>query len=331
MVVLADLIQNEQYAREVLRESIRKSVFWQSNVIVPDAELTRMLQANVGSVFQFNYFNDLADNEGRISDDSATVAGTDKITTGTDQAVGNYRNRSWGVRNITANLSATGDAMMTITGRVGAYWARQYDLTVLSVVKGLIADNVANDASDMVNDISGEAADAAVITISAILDTLQTAGDAQDMFEVMVCHSAVRNKLKKDGVTSSVFDPNTGEFLYEELSGLRLVVNDNVDSPAAGQYTSYILGSGMFGFGEGTAQRSDEVSYTAAIGNGAGQEDYWSRKVFSIHPYGFTFSNSSVASTSPTNAEFALAANWTRNVERKRVPFAALISRVAAA
>lgn len=323
MVVLADLIQNEQYAREVLRESIRKSVFWQTNVITPDVELTRMMMADVGSTFQFNYFNDLADNEGRISDDSATVAGTDKITTGTDQAVANYRNRSWGSKNITANLSATGDPLMIIAERTGGYWARQYDLTVLAIVKGLIASNVANDASDMVNDQS-----LAAITVNMVLDTQQTAGDAQDMFEVMICHSAIRNKLKKDGVTNSVYDPNTGDFLYEALSGLRLVVTDSVDSPAAGVYTSYIIGSGMFGFGEGMAKRADEVEYVAATGNGAGEETLWGRRNFSIHPYGFSFTKTTMASTSPSNAEFALAVNWTRNAERKRIPFAALHAKV---
>lgn len=324
MVVLTDLIQREQYAQEVLRESILKSVFWGSNVIVPDAELSRMLLADVGSTFKFDYFNDLADNEGRISDDSDTNAGTDDIGTGTDVAVGNYRNRSWGAKNITANLSATGKPLPVIAGRVGAYWARQYDASVIAMTKGLIADNIANDASDMVNDQGGVA-----ITVNMILDTQQTAGDAQDMFEVMICHSAIRNKLRNDGVTNKVYSP-TGDYLYEELGGLRLVINDNVEV-VGNDYTSYIVGAGMFGFGEGAAEKADEVSYIATTGNGAGSESLWSRKVFSIHPYGFSFNNASVASTSPTNAEFALAANWTRNKGRKEIPFAALIASLATA
>jgi len=300
------------------RESRHKSVFSQSNVIAPDAELDRMMKADVGATFQFNYFNDLADNEGRISDDSDTVAGTDKITTGTDQAVGQYRNRSWGAKNITANLSATGKPLPVIAGRVGAYWGRQYDLTVLSSVKGLILDNIANNASDMVNDQTDVA-----ITVNMILDTQQTAGDAQDMFEVMICHSAIRNKLRNDGVTNKVFS-DYGEYLYEELGGLRLVINDNVDSPSAGNYTSYIVGAGMFGWGEGNPERADEVEYIAGTGNGAGQENLWARRNYSLHPYGFSFTNASVAGTGPTNTELALAANWTRNTDRKRVPFAAL-------
>lgn len=323
MVVLADLIQNDQYAREVLRASVRKSVFWQSGLIVNDAELTRLMNADVGAVFNFDYFNDLADNEGRVSDDSNTVATTDDIGTGSDRAVANFRNRSWGSKNITKNLSATGDPLTAIAGRVGAYWARQMDYTAIAVVKGLMADNVASDASDMINDQSGVAVD-----INMILDTQQTAGDAQDMLGVMICHSAIRNKLKKDGVTDKIYS-DMGEYLYEALGGLRLVVTDSVDVPSAGNYTSYIIGTGVIGYGEGTPKRANEVEYVAGTGNGSGSETLWSRKNFCLHPYGFSFSSTTMASTSPTNAELALAVNWTRTEDRKNVKFAALIAAIA--
>jgi len=322
MVVLADLIQRDQWAREVLKASIRKSVFWMSGLIVNDADLTKMMLANVGKVFEFDYFSDLADNEGRISDDSNTVATTDKIGTGTDKAVANFRNRSWGSKNITANLSTTGDPLVAIAGRVGAYWARQMDFTCIAIVKGVIADNIANDASDMVNDQS-----AAVTDINMILDTVQTAGDAQDMLGVMICHSAVRNKLQKDGVTDKIYDVNSGAFLYEALAGRRLVITDSVET-AGGVYTSYIIGQGVIGYGEGQPKRATEVDYVAGTGNGAGEETLWSRKNFCLHPYGFSFT-ATPASTSPTNAEFEAASSWTRNVDRKRVAFAALKSKVA--
>jgi len=326
MVVLADLIQRDQYVREVLRASIAKSVLWQSGIIVNDKELTKLMMANIGSVFKFDYFNDLADNEGRISDDSTTLAGTDGITTGTDTAVGNYRNRSWGARNITANLSNTGDPLTAIAGRVGAYWARQMDATTVAITNGIIASNAANNAGDMINNQSG-----VKTSIGMILDTQQTAGDAQDMLSGMICHSAVRNSLKKDGVTDKIYD-DRGNFLYEALGGLRLVVTDGIPSGvaipggAAGDYLSYIVGTGMYGYGEGKPKMANEVAYNAAIGNGAGEESLWSRKNFCIHPYGFDFTSLALAATSPTNAEFADATNWKRNVERKRVPFAALIS-----
>ncbi len=167
-----------------------------------------------------------------------------------------------------------------------------------------------------------------------ILDTRQTSGDAQDVFKVMICHSAVRNKLKQDGVTDKIYD-DQGNFLYEALGGLRLVVTDNVPAGtsipggAAGDYLSYVVGGSFLGYGEGAPKRAHEIEYEASTGNGAGQETLWERKDFCIHPYGFSFTNAVVVSTSPTNAEFEDATNWHRGVERKRIPFAALIASIA--
>ena len=328
MVILSDLIQRDQWAREVLRASIRKSVFWASGLIQNDSELSRLMKANVGAVFEFDYFLDLADNEGRISDDSDTMAGTDKIGTDTARAVGNFRNRSWGSKNITANLSSTGDPLTAIAGRIGAYWGRQMDFTVISIVKGLMASNVANDASDMVNDISAELGELAVININAIHDTVQTAGDHQDMLGAMICHSAVKTKLIKDGVTDKIYS-DSGVYLYEALAGRRLVVTDSVET-VAGVYTSYIIGSGVIGYGEGTPKKPTAIEVSEATGNGAGEETLWNRKNFCLHPYGFSFTSAVMASTSPTNAELEDATNWERKTDRKRVAFAALKARIVA-
>ncbi len=319
MVVLADLIQRDSFQRDVLLQSIRKSVFWQSGIIKNDPELSRLMKAHLGTGFDFDYFLDLADNEGRISDDSGTIATTDGIATDTQHTLGNYRNRSWGSRSIASSLSTTGDPMAAITGRIGAYWARQIDYSAQAIITGVLAGNVANDASDMVVDNSGTAVD-----IGMILDAIQTSGDASDGLTSMICHSAIETSLKKAGVTDRIYDTATGKYLYSALAGVRLVVTDSVPA-VAGNYTSYIVGSGILGYGEGAPKRPIEMSYQAAIGNGAGEESIWSRKEFVLSPYGFS-ATVVPASTSPTNAEWEAATAFDRKVERKRVNLAALIS-----
>ncbi len=319
MTVLSDLIQRPQFMKGMLLASLRRSVFWNSGVIQTDSELTRGIQAKTGTSMDFDYFLDLDPNEPNISDDSNTNAPVDGIGTQTSHAVFNYRNRAWGAKNITANISTTGDPMMAIAERIGAYWGTQMDLALMSIVDGIFADNVLNDASDMVNNQSGTPVD-----INMILDTRQTSGDAGDVYGAMICHSAIVTSLKKQGVTDRIYDVNTGAFLYESLSGLRLVPNDSVPSNA-GNYTSYLIGGAAFGYGEGTPKRAIEVEYDALTGNGAGQEILINRKEFCIHPYGFSFTGTP-ASLSPTNAEFALDTSWDRDVERKRVPLASLIS-----
>ncbi len=321
MVVLADLISRDQFQRDVLLETLRRSVFWDSGVIRPDSELARLIKAGVGSGADFDYFLDLDPNEPNISDDSNTLAGTDGITTDSSHAIFNYRNRAWGAKNITASLSTTGDPMTAITGRIGQYWATQMDLALMAIVDGIFADNIANNASDMLNDQTGTPID-----INMILDTRQTSGDAADIYGTMICHSAIVTSLKKQGVTDRIYSVDSGKFLYESLAGLRLVANDAVPV-VAGAYTSYLVGGSAFGLGDGAPKRPNEVEYNALTGNGAGQEILVSRKEFAIHPYGFSFVGVP-ASTSPTNAEFAAAASWQRDVERKRIPLAALISAI---
>ena len=320
---LGDLIQREQFRRDVLHESLRKSVFWESGLIARDGEIGRLMKADVGSKFTFDYFNDLSDDPANISDDSDNLATPANIGTGTDTAVANYKNKSWGVKSITRNLSSSGDPLSAIASRIGAYWGREQDYTTVAIITGILNGNIANDAGDMVVEQSGTQ-----ITIQMVLDAIQTAGDAQDYFTQMICHSAVITSLKKQGVTDRILD-DKGNYMYEGLAGLRLTARDAVETgaPNAGDYTSYLIGGGAIGYGEGEPKPANEVWRNPAIGNGGGADELYARRNYCLHPYGFSFVGNP-ASVSPTLAEFADGANWVRNVERKRVPIAFLRSGI---
>ena len=59
--------------------------------------------------------------------------------------------------------------------------------------------------------------------------------------------------------------------------------------------------------------------------DGAGVEELWTRKTWLLHPLGFQHTGT------PSKASFSLtelkaAAQWDRVVERKNVPFAALVT-----
>jgi hypothetical protein len=278
-----------------------------------------LIKANVGSKAEFDYFMDLDDSDANISDDSATNSTPNNITSDSEIAVFNYRNNSWGAANITASLSVAGDPMDAIAGRVGAYWARQLDITSLAIVTGIVAGNILNDGSDMVNDQSGQGVD-----ISMIIDTKQTAGDAQDgLFGAAIMHSAIRTSLQKQGVVDKIYD-DAGNYLYEALTGLRIVINDNVTN-VGGVYDTYIVGAGLFAYGEGVPKEPNALDTDQSAGNGAGVEVLYNRKEFSIHPKGFSFTGA-MASTSPSNAEFKAPDAYTRVQDRKRIKLAVLQS-----
>ncbi len=109
--------------------------------------------------------------------------------------------------------------------------------------------------------------------------------------------------------------------------GLRVVVDDGCPAVIGVNrttYTSYLFGPGAFGYGNGAPKVPHEVKRDPEAGDGGGQETIYSRKNFIMHPTGFSFVKASIAGKSPTMAEAALAANWNRVYDRKRIPMAVL-------
>jgi hypothetical protein len=68
------------------------------------------------------------------------------------------------------------DALTRIRSRVSAYWDRQWEKRLIATLKGVLFSNVANNASDMVNDISGLAGALANFNGGAVIDTALSLG-----------------------------------------------------------------------------------------------------------------------------------------------------------
>lgn len=326
---IADIISETAFQVETLNKSLRLSALYETGVMQSDAELTKMASANVGTVFNFDYFNDLDDEEAGISSDDPTDIGTaGKITTSQETAVKLMRSKGWGSANLASAMSASGDPYEVILNRISSYWGRQYDITGLSVLKGIIADNIANNAGDMVEDISALTGGAEIANFNSVIDAKYTMGDRADDLATMLAHSTVSSQLLKDQVTNRVFDA-TGALLYEEVAGLRIIVRDSVPN-SAGVYDSIIVAGGAMGIGFGKPKKQEEEDSNPSAGGGEGVDTVWSRRHYAIHPYGFNFigrTGSGFVGQSPTNAELEADTNWERVKERKAVKIAVLRSK----
>lgn len=323
VTALADLIQREQFRKLLQLESLRRSVFYNNGVIVADANLKAMMDAGTGVDFAFDYFDSLPDTNSNVSDDTATVAVANKITTKQDLAIALERNNGWGSKDITAMQSSTGDPMMAIINSVAAYWGRQIDILALATVKGVKAENILTNSGDMVYDSTGTPV---LITIQQVIRAKQTMGDARSALKLFICHSAIVSALQEAGVTSAVHS-DSGEYLYDTLMGLAIMESDNVESTAADTYISYLMGAGALAFGERAAKVPSELHHDPSVGNGGGETTLWSRKCFSIHPVGHKFVKTAIANNTPTNAELEAAAQWTRIRDRKYIKMAFLIAK----
>lgn len=324
---LSDLIEPAVFEGYLSVKTTELSELWQSGLIATSEEMRALANAK-GKVFDLPFFNDLPQTESEIgSDDPAVDITPEKIDAGEQLAIKHYRNKSWSSMDILKGIVGE-DPMMEIAAKVGGYWTRDYQATSIASLIGIEADNVANDAGDMVIDVATDDVlpilAAEKISGPTVLDALQTSGDHQTVYTTILMHSVVYTELRKQSLIEFVRDAdnNTQFAVYGDL---RVIVDDGVPVVAGSNrstYTSYLFGPSQLLWGEGDVDDAVEVDRNPEKGNGSGNEVLYNRKQFILHPGGFAFLNSSVASTSPTNAELNLAANWNRVLDRKLINLA---------
>lgn len=329
---LSDAVVPEVFSSYMSKDTVQTQAFYNTGVMRPDADLAAKL-AGGGRTFNVPFWKDLDDDESdAASDDPDSHAVPGKLTSGTDIARRQFRTKGWSTANLTAELAGS-DPMKHISGRVGAYWGRQFDDIAIASVRGVFADNIANDGGDMVKDVSTDAVGAPtaaeLFSAENVMDAAQTMGDAKKDLKLIVMHSVVHTRLAKNDLID--FRPDSeGKIWHEYYEGFRVHVSDRtpvVVGTNRVRYHTFIFGANALGWAESPPAKPIAVEEDESAGDGAGVETLWTRRQFAIHPYGVKWTDASVAGEFPTNAELQLAANWDRvYVERKQIPMALLIT-----
>jgi hypothetical protein len=326
---IQDIYDPIVFADTIDEVSSAKNAFIQSGVITEDPILDSMA-AQGGTIGELPHFGALADDDHNISSDDPAVFSTPKKIEGQKLI---YRvaplNQSWSTMDLARDLAAK-DPAVAITSKIGTYWATVKTKRLLAGAIGILADNVANDSSDMVYSVATD--DALPITAAeqvsgaAIITAMGTAGDRQDQFGAIAVHSTVYTRLKTLDLIDYLRDSD-GKAIMPMYMGLALVVDDAMPAVMGTTritYTSILFGLGAVAHGNGRVAIPSELERIPSSGNGGGQEVLYSRMNEILMPYGFSFTSSSVAGTAATLAELKLAANWDRVWERKNIPLAFL-------
>ena len=322
---LADIIIPEKFTDYTVSNSVERNAFFKSGVAVSNAAISDQLQAGAES-FKVPYWLDLADDEADISNDDPTDESTArKLGTGKQIVRKSFLHGSWAAMNLASELSGE-NALARIQDRTAEYWNRQFQRRLISSLKGILADNVANDSGDMLLDVSGLAGDLAKFSAANVINAAGTLGDAMAGITTLAVHSTIYKKMLADDVVQTL--PASDGGFIQVFRGLQLVVDDTLPV-ATDVYTSVLFGPGAVGFGvsEPRIAKGTEIENLPSAGNGGGQQILHSRVNLAVAPLGFSWLEGSVAGESPTIAELALAANWDRIAERKAIPLAFLKSK----
>ncbi|RUR26839.1 phage coat protein [Vreelandella andesensis] len=306
---------------------------------VNDPMLTRLLQSGVitrsallnsianapGRMAELPFWNDLDPNDepNMSNDDPASTAAAKKVVQGKQIGYVSYLNQGWSETDLAAEMVMGGRAMNQIRSRVDTYWNRQWQKRLISAALGVLADNEANGAGDMLYATTTDP-----FTKAGFIKSAGTMGDLRDQITAMAVHSSVRDQMDFNDQIDYIRD-SEGNLIGESYSGKLLIVDDGLPAIDAGtgniDYISVLFGAGAFGYGEGTPTTPTEVEREASQGNGAGVETLWSRKTWLLHPFGYQAS--APTGQSHTRAELESAANWARVVPRKTIPMAFLRTR----
>lgn len=307
---LTDLIAHDKEFLATVREAMTAKARLRAAGIVVGSPALDERANGAGVVTSIPFWKALDQNESAVgSDDDSVSLAADKISQGEQIAVRNFRNRAWSAMDLAGALIAD-DPMAAIAARVGEYWAVDEEKMVISILKGILAADEAG--SDVLYAGDGTAA----LDLDLIIDACGTAGDAAGQFNTLIMHSSKHRLLQKTQANAYVPKAQT-DLGFAQYAGYNIVVNDLMPSTL-----TVVAAPGAILAGEGAAKSPVAVARNEAAGNGSGQETLYNRRQFILHPNGLKFNQSSIASTSPSNAEYEEAAQWTQAYQRKNIGLA---------
>lgn len=334
VVSISDIYVPALFAQMEQERQTQTNIFVRSGVVQPSA----ILQANVvngGRIIELPNYNPLTLGEPNVSNDNPADFSVPKnIATTKQHARALIKNESWSSMNLANELAlhqnGMGDPIEAITNRIGDYWANNSQQVILNSLMGILADNIANDSSDMVitagTDAVGLPTAAEIVSLTNIVKAKQTLGDKQGQLTQISVHSAVFSTMVIQNQVITIPASATSPRI-DFYNGLEVLVDDGLPVTIGANrllYTCVLSGRGLFGSASGMVDNPSEYFRIPSAGKGAGQDVLWSRRNDYFHPFGFDFTSVAVAGNSATWAELATVTNWNRIWSRKNVPLAYL-------
>lgn len=316
---IADTIVPEVYARYQFEESVEKMDIFQAGVIYSDPDIVSKL-SDGGYVVDMPMWQPLPRISSEpVNDDPTDIIEVKKVTSRKERAARNIRAQAWGIADVTKILAGDDPQRIVVQDQADYWqWANKYAL--LQMLKGIIADNVANDSGDLVYDTN------ATIGDLDLIDAAYLMGDRAGDFKTVWMHSKQAQKLRRLNQIDFVPPSEQGGPVIEYWNGLRLIVDDELPV-ATNEYTAFIFKNQAVHWAELPVTLNGgplEFDRKPRAGHGAGVTEIIGRRHFVPHVKGFTFIGTP-AGDFATDTELAAATSWDRATTiKKHVPFIAL-------
>lgn len=314
---ITNLFVKTEFADRIQQLSTTKSALFQSGIVATDPTIAALARAE-GATFTLPFWNDISGDSAVASDDPDAALTPSNITQGREIAVKLFRTNAWAAMDITKSVLAGDDPLERIANLIASWWARDTQTILINTLTGVFASAL---SSTHVHDVTGATT---ALSADVILDGKQKLGDAADSLSAIVMHSAKYTALQKALLIDYI--GSEGDIRFPTFLGYRVIVDDSCPL-ANGNYTTYLFGPGSVAYGEGAPKIPTEYKRDALAGNGAGQETLITRREFIFHPRGLRWTSTSMAGSSPTNAELATSTNWAKAYADKNIKIVKILSK----
>jgi len=316
------------WANYVLEKTVETMDIFQAGVLYTDTDISSKL-ANGGYAVDMPMWYDLPNIPSEpVNDDPTDLIEIKKVTSRKERAARNIRAQAFGVADLTAVLAGD-DPMKVIESRFNAYWQRANKRTLISMLRGIVADNVANDNGDLVLDTNATVADTDIINAAYVM------GDQADKFSTLWMHSAQMKVLRKQELIDYRPAPDSNKpMLLPYYQGLRVITDDDIPvvysgtgAARVGEYTAFMFAQRAIIWNELPVTLEGgpiEPDRNPRAGHGAGTSWVVARRHFVPHVRGMTYVGTP-ADEFATDTELAAASSWDRaTIDKKNIGFVAI-------
>lgn len=324
MLKLSDIVFNTSFYKYFVNAVAELSALVNSGVVSADAAITTIAQSAGfgGKTVNLPFWNDIMTDDEVLSDSGNMEP--QKINAGQDIGVIFRRGNLFKSSDLAADIAGD-DPMKALATMLAKYWSRKQQKTIFSMLKGIFADNVANDSGDLVLDISQDVGDDSILARNTLLYAAQLLGDAKNNLSALAMNSQAETVLNDIGGTLFKSGGETPAQLAS-YNGRSIIVDDGVHYEAAtGIADIYLFGAGAIALNDVPTKMPFEVGRDIP----ASADQLASRMSYIAHVRGFAWQSPAIAGASPTNAEIESAAAWDRVYGRKQVRVCKLRCKLA--
>ncbi len=224
-----------------------------------------------------------------------------------------------------ARAEANADPLGDVAVQAAEQIIKNQNAIIISSLQGVLADNIANDSSNMLEDEaaantttrSTAAGSETVLTRKSVINAVADWGDYGNQAAALVMHSAVYYGLLSRDTTG--FRQEGEQGFVNTYMGIPIVLDDQMPQDPAGsggavRYITAVMAPGAVGFA--SIQSSPVLDRNERVGNGWGQETLIVRRTDLVNPRGIDFRGSA---SNVANTVLDDAGSWDRLWQRKNV------------